>query len=312
MGIAHWDDAEKHHRAKGPMDVTFSRLSDPAGGKTVGVNRIQIAPGKLATPPHSHGASEEIYYVLGGSGLAWQDEEVCEIGPGDCIVQVADHHEHTLRGGPDGLDVIVFGTRHPTEYGWLPRANAVRIGYPWVEGRVDDPWDVEAEVGELEFAEPGERPANVVASNDVEGHFGGMSKPLGAAAGAEKSGLHLVNLPEGQRGAPPHTHSAEEEAFVVLAGQGTLELFPSPRLAQRGVGHESHELRPGHVVARPAASGVSHMFRGGPGGMTLLVYGTKEPNDMAYYPRSNKINFRGLGIIGRLEHLDYGDGEPDD
>ncbi|MDX6492555.1 MAG: hypothetical protein QOH02_490, partial [Gaiellaceae bacterium] len=184
MTIAHWDEVEKHHRAKGPMDATWSRLGDAAGSKRVGLSRIEIAAGKLSTPPHSHGASEEIYYVLGGSGLAWQDEEVCEVGPGDCIVQVANHFEHTLQGGPDGLDVLVFGTRHPTEIGWLPRSNAIRIGYPWVEGRVDDPWDAEEKVGELEFAEPGSRPANVVAADEVEARFGGTAKFLGAEGGA--------------------------------------------------------------------------------------------------------------------------------
>jgi hypothetical protein len=30
---------------------------------------------------------------------------------------------------------------------------------------------------------------------------------------------------------------------------------------------------------------------------------------MCYYPRSNKIAFRGLGVIGRLERLNYWDGE---
>jgi len=175
VSIAHWDEVEKQHRTKGPMDATWSRLGDAAGAKGVGVNRIEIAPGKLPTPPHSHGASEEIYYVLGGSGLAWQDEEVCEVGPGDCIVQLANNFEHTLRGGPDGLDVLVFGTRHPTEIGWLPRSNAIRIGYPWVEGRVDDPWDVEEQVGELEFPEPGARPANIVAADEVEERHGGTA-----------------------------------------------------------------------------------------------------------------------------------------
>ncbi len=312
MSIAHWDEVEKRRNAKGPMDATWSRLGDAAGTKGVGVSRIEIAPDKLATPPHSHGASEEIYYVLGGSGLAWQDEEVCEVGAGDCIVQLADHFEHTLRGGADGLDVLVFGTRHPTEIGWLPRSNAIRIGYPWVEGRVDDPWDVEEQVGDLEFAAPGPRPANVVAADEVEGRHGGRAKSLGAAAGAEHSGLNLLRLDEGDRGAPPHCHSVEEEVFVVLEGQATLELFPSPGPAKLGVEHETHELRAGHVVARPAGTRISHMFRGGPGGTTMLAYGTKDPNDLTYYPRSNKIAFRGLGLIGRLEPLDYDDGEPDD
>jgi uncharacterized cupin superfamily protein len=311
VSIAHWDEVEKHHRAKGPMDATWSRLGDAAGAKGVGVNRIEIAAGKLSTPPHSHGASEEIYYVLGGSGLAWQDEEVCEVGPGDCIVQVANHFEHTLRGGPDGLDVLVFGTRHPTEIGWLPRSNAIRIGYPWVEGRIDDPWDVEEQVGELEFSEPGPRPANIVAADEAEARFGGTARFLGAAGGAEHTGLNLLTLEDGKRGAPPHCHSAEEEVFVVLEGQGTLELWPS---AAAGAAPEpgTHDLEAGHVIARPPGTGVAHGFKGGAGGMTLLAYGTKEPNDIAYYPRSDKVAFRGIKLIGRLDRLDYFDGEPDD
>ena len=44
--------------------------------------------------------------------------------------------------------------------------------------------------------------------------------------------------------------------------------------------------------------------------MTYLAYGTREPNDVCYYPRSNKIYFRGLGLVARLEALDYFDGEP--
>ena len=123
------------------------------------LNRVRVAPGKLPTPPHSHGASEEIYYVLGGSGLAWQDEQVHEVRAGDCVIHRADEMEHTFIAGPDGLDCLVFGTRHPTEFGWLPRSGAVRIGWPWVEGRVDDPWDVEAEGPPLEVGEPAPRPA---------------------------------------------------------------------------------------------------------------------------------------------------------
>ena len=49
--------------------------------------------------------------------------------------------------------------------------------------------------------------------------------------------------------------------------------------------------------------------RGGPDGLELLLYGTREPNDMCFYPTSGKIALRGLGVIGRLEQLDYWDGE---
>ena len=34
-------------------------------------------------------------------------------------------------------------------------------------------------------------------------------------------------------------------------------------------------------------------------GVTYLVYGTRKPNDMCWYPRSNKVSFRGIKLIGR-------------
>jgi uncharacterized cupin superfamily protein len=308
VGVAHWDEVEGHRREKGPMAATWQRLGDAAGAKGIGVNRVRVEPGRLPTPPHSHGRSEEIYFVLGGSGLLWQDEQVCEVRAGDTVVQVADFHEHTFKAGPDGLDYLVFGTRHPVEFGWLPRSRAVRLGWPWVEGRDDDPWDVEAEVGELEFGEPGERPANVVALDDLPFDEDG-DKLLAATAGAESSGLNWIKRPAGRRGAIPHCHSLESEAFIVLDGGGTLELWPTPAA---GGDPESVDLRPGHVVARPPRTRIAHSIVAGEAGITYLAYGTKEANDICYYPRSNTIAFRGVGLVTRLESLPYGHGEPDD
>ncbi len=309
--IAHWDEVEWQRREKGEMAADWQRLGDAAGTQRVGVNRVRIEPGRLSTPPHSHGASEEIVYVLGGSGLSWQDEAVYEIGPGDCIVHLADHEEHTLRGGPEGLEVLIYGTRHPTELGWLPRSQAIRLGWPWVQGRTDDPWEVEAQADPLEFGEPSARPQNIVNVGDPPDGEGKVWKELADSAGSVQTGLSWLRLEPGELGAPPHCHSADEEAFVILEGDGTLELWPSPRAASRGRKREDVAVRAGHVVSRPAGTGIGHAFRAGEDGMTMLLYGTREPNDIAYYPRSNKINWRGIGVIGRVEHLDYWDGEPE-
>jgi len=309
--LAHWDEVEAHRNAKGPMAATWQRLGDAAGAEGFGLNRVRVEPGRLPTPPHSHGLSEEIFFMLGGSGLLWQDEAVCEVRAGDIVVQTANHFEHTFKGGPEGLDYLVFGTRHPVEYGWLPRSKAVRLSWPWVEVRVDNPWDIEAEVGELEFAEPGERPPNVVALDDIPLDEEG-DKPLAASAGSERSGLNWVRRDPGKRGCVPHCHSSESEAFVVLEGGGVLELLPSPRSAADGAQREDHELKAGDVVARPPGTRIAHSIVAGPEGITYLVYGTRDPNDICYYPRSNKISFRGVGLIARLDHLDYYDGEPPD
>ena len=65
------------------------------------------------------------------------------------------------------------------------------------------------------------------------------------------------------------------------------------------------------MIARPPATRVAHSFLAGDDGVTMLIYGTRKPNDMCYYPRSNKISWRGLGVIGRIEALEYYDGEPE-
>ena len=315
MGLAHWDEVESYRRAKGEMDATWQRLGEAAGTKDVGLNRVRVEAGKLPTPPHSHGASEEVYYVLSGSGLAWQDGQVHEVRPHDCVIHRANELEHTFVAGPEGLEYLVFGTRHPTDFGWLPRSGAVRFGWPWAEGRTDDPWDREAEAPPLERGEPAPRPPNIVNVDEVElEEWQGRvaTAPLATRERSDQAGLHWERLAPEARGSVPPCHSEEEEIFVILEGGGRLHLWPSPTPAARGAQKEELELRPGHVVSRPPGTRVSHWFRAGSEGMTMLVYGTRKPNDMCWYPRSNKIAWRGLGVIGRVEILDYDDGEPED
>jgi uncharacterized cupin superfamily protein len=315
MGLAHWDDVEPYRRAKGEMDALWQRLGDAAGTKGVGVNRVRVAPGKLSTPPHAHGASEEVFYVLAGSGLAWQDGQVHEVRPRDCVIHRAAELAHTFVAGADGLDYLVFGTRHPTDAAWLPRSGAVRLGRQWTEGRSDDPWDTEAEVPPLSYGAPAERPPNIVNVDEVElEHYrAATSAPLATRELSDQAGFGWERLAPGGRGSVPHCHSEEEEVFVILEGEGTLHLWPSPTFAAAtGAEKEELPLRPGHVIARPPATRVSHWFRAGPTGLTMLVYGTRKPNDMCFYPRSSKIAWRGLGVIGRVEALEYYDGELDD
>jgi uncharacterized cupin superfamily protein len=181
-----------------------------------------------------------------------------------------------------------------------------------VEGRTDSPWDIEEQIGELEFAEPGERPPNVVNVDDLEADEDG-DKELAGSAGSVHSGLNYNRREPGRASTVPHNHSEEEEVYVILEGSGTLELWPAPIMLERGLAErEDHEVRAGHVIARPPGSRVGHRLLAGPDGMTYLVYGTRKPNDIVYYPRSKKIGFRGIGVIARVEHVEYWDGEARD
>ena len=78
---------------------------------------------------------------------------------------------------------------------------------------------------------------------------------LARKAGAERTGLNWGRLPAGEDGAPPHSHSADEEIFVVLEGEGTLELRPSPQRVRAGGATRSEPIRAGHVISRPAWTG---------------------------------------------------------
>ena len=136
---------------------------------------------------------------------------------------------------------------------------------------------------------------------------------LARQAGAQHAGVNYGRLEAGHDGAPPHCHSADEELFVFLEGGATFELWPSPlSVLEREAELESLEVTAGHVVSRPPSTGVSHSLRASDQGASFLVYGTRRPNDVCYYPRSNKIYWRGLGLIARLESLRYDDGEPED
>jgi uncharacterized cupin superfamily protein len=308
VGVAHWDEVESFHSAKGEMDATWQRLGAAAGARGVGLSRVRVAPGQLPTPPHSHGASEELYFVLAGSCLAWQDVEVHEVRPLDCVIHRADEMEHTFVAGPDGLELLVFGTRHPTELGWLPRSRAIRFGWPWVEGRDDDPWDIEATVEPLAVGEPAPRPPNIRNVDEVEPETVRYQtfSYFTPDETTRLAGLAWERIEGGHRGSFPHCHSTEEEVFVILDGEATLELWSNDGEV------EETRLRAGHLVARPPGTKISHSFRAGAEGVTMLVYGTRDPGDMAWFPRSRKIYWRGFGVVGRIETLDYSDGEPVD
>jgi uncharacterized cupin superfamily protein len=311
--LVHWDDVEGFDVPDGvqPLGGHWQRLADAAGSVRVGAQRVRLAPGQMITPPHLHTAEEEIFHVLSGSATLWQGGSTCTVAAGDTIVHPPATAPHTLIGGEDGLEVLIFGTRLIPEHGVLPRTNVVWLTDAGVTLNDAHPWEAEAALG-IPEGTPGERPPNVIALDDVEGEFGGIAKRLGHECGAKRSGLNHIALPANEEGAPPHCHSVEEEVFVVLDGAGTLELWGPPQAGEPPATEpqETHSLKRGHVVSRPASTRMSHCLRSGDAGLTYLAYGTKDPNDVCYYPRSNKIFWRGLGLIARLEPLNYFDGEP--
>lgn len=300
--LVHWDDVEWR---PAPIAGERQRLGATAGCARAGLSRFRMGPGERPMPVHVHADEEEIFYVLGGSGLSWQDGRTYRIAAGDCIVHRAGRETHTVVAGDDGLELLAFGEGSDTHMVWLPRASAWWMGPRWLPSDGPNPFDLERAAGELEVPEPeAERPQTIVATDDVEredfSHAGvkGTWCDFGIAAGSVRSGLNLQAISPGARNAPHHCHGAEEEIFVVLDGSGTLRL-----------GEDRHPVRAGHVVARPPGTRVAHSFIAGDDGLLLLAYGTRDPNDVVWYPDSKKVNLRGIGIKFRVEPLEYWDGE---
>jgi uncharacterized cupin superfamily protein len=286
--VAHWDDVEPRRREAGHIAGAWYDLGRAAGSVEVGLKRIEVDPGKWSTPAHAEGAEEEIFFVLAGSGISWQDGEVYEVGANDVLVHLPEGQAHTLRAGPDGLEVLAYGQRKPQGNTVLPRAGVAWMHPSWVDVGGPHPWEREAAVGAPDVGEISARPkciANLADGIRWELETGAVDLNLGDVVGSVETGLSHVTIPSGAEGYPPHCHAAEEELFVVLEGSGALTL-----------GEETAEVRRGSVVSRPAGTRIAHSFRAGDDGLTYLAYGTREANDVVYEPRADIVRFRGVGV----------------
>jgi uncharacterized cupin superfamily protein len=134
---------------------------------------------------------------------------------------------------------------------------------------------------------------------------------LGTGTAATKLGISIDTLPPGKRGCPYHFHYAQEEAFVVLEGAGTLR-----------VAGEMLALAAGDVVFIPPGPQYPHqIINTSSAPLRFLSISTRESPEVVEYPDSGKYLARADGplngathVFDRVHHvdpdLDYWEGEP--
>jgi uncharacterized cupin superfamily protein len=109
--------------------------------------------------------------------------------------------------------------------------------------------------------------------------FGYRRKRLGSAAGAEKLGCSLYEVPSGRRAWPYHYHLANEEAIYVLEGSGTLR-----------INGEEVEISQGDYVALPVGpAGAHQLINHSDAALRYLCFSTMVEPDIAIYPDSDKV-----------------------
>ncbi|HUO73857.1 MAG TPA: antibiotic biosynthesis monooxygenase [Solirubrobacteraceae bacterium] len=77
-----------------------------------GISHQRLRPGARQAFGHRHHHAEEVYVVLAGSGRVRIDGAVTELRTLDAI-RIAPESMRAFEAGPEGMDVLVVGPRHP-------------------------------------------------------------------------------------------------------------------------------------------------------------------------------------------------------
>jgi mannose-6-phosphate isomerase-like protein (cupin superfamily) len=78
-----------------------------------GISYQRLAPNTEGPFAHNHDQDEEVYVVLSGAGRIKLDDEVVDVAAWDAI-RVAPHTVRAFAAGPEGLELLAFGT-HATD-----------------------------------------------------------------------------------------------------------------------------------------------------------------------------------------------------
>ncbi len=101
-----------------------------------------------------------------------------------------------------------------------------------------------------------------------------ITKLLGAAGGSQKIYVNIDYVPPKAYSTKYHSHSQQEEFFMILSGTGILRLQGKERVVNKG-----------DFFAKPAAQNIAHTFyNSGNEILIILDVGTNEKEDTCYYP----------------------------
>jgi uncharacterized cupin superfamily protein len=114
------------------------------------------------------------------------------------------------------------------------------------------------------------------------GEIGASRRRLGAAAGARRLGIAIIEIDPGRRSTPPHSHADEDEAFLVLAGGGLSWQSSGPDDAR------TYAIGVDDLLWHPS-NGDAHTLIAGDEGMTVLVVAEGSRTNITLLPRTGQF-----------------------
>lgn len=152
------------------------------------------------------------------------------------------------------------------------------------------------------------RPAEYQPTNPATAaRFDASRAALGKALGLTRLGVNVTAVRPGKAAYPFHSHRANDELFVILAGSGELRL-----------GAQRHAVKEGDVIGCPAGdtSTAHQLINTGSSELRYLAVSSQIDPEVCEYPDSGKIGTycgdddKGLTHLSRSSQpVDYWDGE---
>ena len=146
------------------------------------------------------------------------------------------------------------------------------------------------------------RPQEWLPPADTAQRLDGRFARVGASLGLTRLGCGVTAVPPGKAAYPFHSHRANDELFVILAGRGELRL-----------GGQRHAVAAGDLVACPLGGPESahQLVNTGEGELRYLAISSSISPEICEYPDSGKVGaYAGTGADG-FAHITQSSAEVD-
>lgn len=122
LAFDRWTEGERF----GGGEIPLAALG---GATQIGVNLVELAPGRQSCPLHWHVREEEHFYVLDGRCVLRTDDERHELGPGDYVCFPANGRVGHAFENPfaEPCRLLAIGTRDPAEIAVYPESKKLKL-----------------------------------------------------------------------------------------------------------------------------------------------------------------------------------------